>query len=290
LTSIPFHWPLALFFSPQMYLLHKQLNTLYQFWIHTELVGHLGPIEWIMNTPRHHSVHHARNRDYIDKNYAGVFIIWDRLFGTFIECDEPPVYGLVHPLNSWSQFWVQNHHIWHVVTTFRSTKGIRDKLRVLFYGPGWHKGTGRLGNVLEIPDVHRPQMKYDRSMGEEVLWLYVAWQTALILGAALIIPHLGLGRWGTLAANVYTWIGCLGVSLMMEDRKSGRMVEMTRNSCFLLGLAIAGRDLPHKTLVGLTAIMIISLLLLSKVKTKRRGVAINAPLFTIMKEVSSKTD
>lgn len=80
------------------------VNLTYQFWLHTDLVGRLDPIEWIFNTPSHHRVHHASNHEYLDRNYGGILIIWDRLFGTFAQ--ERPhvriVYGLLHPLASYN--------------------------------------------------------------------------------------------------------------------------------------------------------------------------------------------
>ena len=81
-----FYLPLALLgFPPLMFLTLNAANTLYQFWVHTRLIGKLGPMEWVFNTPSHHRVHHARNPQYIDKNHAGTLIVWDRLFGTFAE-------------------------------------------------------------------------------------------------------------------------------------------------------------------------------------------------------------
>merc|ERR1719347_1355456 len=94
--SVPFYLPLALFIPPSQALVHKELNLLFQFWIHTELVTHLGPLELVLNTASHHRVHHGANRYCLDKNYAGVLIIWDRMFGTFeSERDSDIVYGLV---------------------------------------------------------------------------------------------------------------------------------------------------------------------------------------------------
>ena len=88
---------MAFFVPPSIMLVHAQFNLLFQFWIHTEVVGDLGPLEYILNTSNHHRVHHGSNRYCLDKNYAGVLIVWDRLFGTFepIRNDEKLVYGLV---------------------------------------------------------------------------------------------------------------------------------------------------------------------------------------------------
>jgi sterol desaturase/sphingolipid hydroxylase (fatty acid hydroxylase superfamily) len=87
------------------------LNLLYQFWIHTDWVPKLGPLEWVLNTPSHHRVHHAANPEYLDKNYGGVLIVFDRLFGTFAAEREttPCRYGLVKPLMSNNPLWIVAH-------------------------------------------------------------------------------------------------------------------------------------------------------------------------------------
>ncbi|EDV28202.1 uncharacterized protein TRIADDRAFT_3988, partial [Trichoplax adhaerens] len=99
--------PLALLVPPPVFLVHIQLNLIFQFWIHTEVIDKIGPLEYFLNTPSHHRVHHSRNPQYIDKNYAGVLIIWDRIFGTFEPEDEEGVYGLTSPVATWNPLWVQ---------------------------------------------------------------------------------------------------------------------------------------------------------------------------------------
>ena len=107
-----FYLPLAVIgFPPAWYVAMSALNLLYQFWVHTEAIDKLGPLEWIFNTPSHHRVHQARNPQYLDKNYAGMFIIWDRMFGTFEPEVEEPVYGITKPLESWNPLWA-NFHAW----------------------------------------------------------------------------------------------------------------------------------------------------------------------------------
>lgn len=89
-------------FDPRLVLGLLVLNLRYQFFLHTEAIGRLGPLEWVLNTPAHHRVHHASNPPYLDRNYGGVLIVFDRLFGTFTaeRADEPPRYGLVRPVTS----------------------------------------------------------------------------------------------------------------------------------------------------------------------------------------------
>jgi alkylglycerol monooxygenase len=138
LFSWVFYLPLALLgFPPVWFAAMSSFDTLYQFWIHTRLIGKLGPLEWVLNTPSHHRVHHARNPKYLDKNYAGALIIWDRMFGTFQVEQEEPVYGLVKPLNSWNPLWA-NVHVWNeLIRDAWLAPRWSDKLRIWFMPPGW---------------------------------------------------------------------------------------------------------------------------------------------------------
>lgn len=102
------HWPYA---TTHSYLALSQWNTLYQFWVHTTLIRRLGPLEWVFNTPSHHRVHHDRR---VHRNYGGTLIVWDRMFGTFMdEHDEPAsgkervVYGTLTSPASWNPITVQ---------------------------------------------------------------------------------------------------------------------------------------------------------------------------------------
>ena len=115
------------------------LNLIYQFWVHTEHIRRLGPLEWIFVTPSNHRVHHARNPEYIDRNYGGVFILWDRLFGTFKDerADMPCVYGITTGLKSWNPLWA-NLHFWADTAKLAwRTRSWGDKLRIWFKPPGW---------------------------------------------------------------------------------------------------------------------------------------------------------
>ncbi|CAG0894543.1 unnamed protein product [Darwinula stevensoni] len=104
-----FYLPTALLGVPPSHILvHTQMNLMYQFWIHTETISSLGLLEYIINTPSHHRVHHGCNRYCIDKNYAGVLIIWDRIFGTFEPEGEQVVYGLTHAVSTFNPIKLQH--------------------------------------------------------------------------------------------------------------------------------------------------------------------------------------
>ncbi len=140
-TSIFFWMPSALFFPPWMVFLAMSWSLLYQFLLHTEAVDRLPrPIEFIFNTPSHHRVHHASQEQYLDKNYGGILIIWDRIFGTFEPEDERARYGLttnIHTHNPVKVAYGEYVNIWH---DLRAAGGWRDRLGLLFKGPGWQPG------------------------------------------------------------------------------------------------------------------------------------------------------
>ena len=154
LTEWVFFLPLAVAgFPPAMFLVMLTLNTLYQFFIHTRLVGRLGPLEWFLNTPSHHRVHHGINPRYVDRNYAGVLIIWDRLFGTFERESDEPVYGLVKPLGSFNPLWANTHRWFEIAAMSRRTRRLRDQIYAWFAPPEWRPAD--LGGPVIVPEPER---------------------------------------------------------------------------------------------------------------------------------------
>ncbi len=136
---ILFHVPLAyLGFHPVVVFLATAIVLEYQTFLHTESIRKLPrPFEWIMNTPSHHRVHHGANDAYIDKNYAGMFIIWDRLFGTFAEEKDPVVYGLKNPINSINPITVFFHGFVRLGRKISQARGVGDVFGALFAPPEW---------------------------------------------------------------------------------------------------------------------------------------------------------
>lgn len=135
--SWPFYLPLAFIgFEPIWFASMISLVTAYQFWIHTEHIDKLGPFEWIFNTPSHHRVHHGVDPEYLDKNHAGLFIIWDRMFGTFQLEKQRPQYGTVVPLKSWNPVWANLEYFKEIYLLSKKCRGW-DKLLVWFRSPEW---------------------------------------------------------------------------------------------------------------------------------------------------------
>jgi sterol desaturase/sphingolipid hydroxylase (fatty acid hydroxylase superfamily) len=125
-------------FQPAMVMTMQAISLLYQFWIHTEVVRSLGPLEAVLNTPSHHRVHHATNARYLDRNHAGIFIIWDRLFGTFEPetMDDKPVYGLTKNINTYNPLRIAFHEWIDIWQDLRHAPTLREKLASVFGRPG----------------------------------------------------------------------------------------------------------------------------------------------------------
>ena len=147
-----FYLPLPLAgFPPLMFLTLSSLNTLYQFWIHTRAIGRLGALEWLLNTPSNHRVHHGRNPKYIDRNHGGTLIVWDRLFGTYQAEEEEPVYGITKPLASWNPVWANFHYCVELLDLARGMRRWSDRVRLLLKPPGWRPA--ELGGLEQAPEV-----------------------------------------------------------------------------------------------------------------------------------------
>ncbi len=122
---------------PELVSLARDVNLLYQYWIHTDTIRSIGPFEDALNTPSHHRVHHGSNRKYIDRNHGSILIVWDRLFGTFQREDEPVVYGLTKNIHTYSPWRVASHeHVEMLRDVARSTSW-RERLSFVVRGPGW---------------------------------------------------------------------------------------------------------------------------------------------------------
>ena len=267
-----FYLPLAVLgFPPLMFLAVSSFNTLYQFWIHTRLIGRLGPLEWVLNTPSHHRVHHGRNPKYIDRNHGGTLIVWDRLFGTFQAEEEEPVYGITTPLRSWNPIWANLHYWVDLLDEARRTRRWTDRLRLLVKPPGWHPA--ELGGVVSPPAVDpRTYAKYDvglaRGMRAYVLvhfvFLNLATTVFLFRSATLLSP------WRAVAA-VALVVSLVSLGGLLDRRPWAVPLETAR----VLGGAPAAALAPLP-LVGAALVLVLaagSVLWLLRVRADGRAPA-----------------
>ena len=132
-------------FRPVMIFTMQAISLLYQFWIHTEMIHSLGPLEAVLNTPSHHRVHHGSNPQYIDRNHGGTLIVWDRLFRSFEPERERVRYGLTRNINTYNPFRIAFHEWLDIARDVRRAPGLGNKLRYIFGRPGWSHEAPALG-------------------------------------------------------------------------------------------------------------------------------------------------
>ncbi|XP_046337405.2 alkylglycerol monooxygenase-like [Haliotis rufescens] len=239
-----FYMPMALCVPPSIFCVHNQFNLLYQFWIHTETIEKLGPLEYIINTPSHHRVHHGRNPYCIDKNYGGTLIVWDLLFGTFQQEETRVVYGLVHPLSTWEPITAQLCQLNHIITTAWRIEGLGNKLSVVFKGPGWEPGKPRLGCKEDLPQVESPVRKYDRSVPVSVsayVWTHF---TLILVGYLYLSVHRqDFSTVMVLASVLYVCFSLSTFGLLYDNWKFSPVMELVRCAVFIMACEVM--DMPR---------------------------------------------
>ncbi len=215
-------------FPPLVFLACSSFNTLYQFWIHTRVIGKLGPLEWVLNTPSNHRVHHGRNPKYIDRNHGGTLIVWDRLFGSFQEEEEEPVYGITKPLASFNPVWANLHYWVELVDLAKRTGRLRDRVRVFLKPPGWRPED--LGGFQAAPEVDRATYrKWDVAVPPTVRF-YAGVQFALVLLGSGVLFNLQqrLSVPALVAGALLILAGLLAVGALIEGRRWARSFEAAR--------------------------------------------------------------
>jgi len=226
-----FYLPLFLIGFPlEIVLTVNAVNLLYQFWVHTQLIRSLGPLERVMMTPSHHRVHHAQNERYIDKNYGGMFIIWDRMFGTYEpESDEEPViFGIRKPLESWNPFWANLQVYDYLLFDARKAKRWQDKIGVWFHRTGWRPADVEEAYPKRSSDLQRFE-KFDPPIATTIS----RYAIAQFVVAIIVILWIGdvyakEGAQAVLIPCIGLWLLLLSLGLLNEGRASARALEFLR--------------------------------------------------------------
>jgi sterol desaturase/sphingolipid hydroxylase (fatty acid hydroxylase superfamily) len=149
-TFLPYS-ALALFgFQPAMIASARGINLLYQYWIHTDAIRSLGPLEEVLNTPSHHRVHHGSNHQYLDRNHGSILIVWDRLFGTYEREREPVVYGLTTNIESFDPVRIMTHEHSDMLRDVAQSTTWRERLSYVLRGPGWAYEQRRVRDVAGV--------------------------------------------------------------------------------------------------------------------------------------------
>ncbi len=265
LLSWIFYIPLALIGIPvEMFVAAYALNLVYQFWIHTRAVNRLwAPVEWVMNTPSHHRVHHGINPRYLDRNYAGVFIVWDRLFGTFEPETEEVVYGITKPLASWNPVWANVHVFVDIARGLRAARSWKDRAHVVFGPPGSEGAVIAAAEAVPVPAAMSPSTgtaadgerpKFDPAVPRPLAWYALAQFTAVLAGSVKILeaaPSLVLHEKAALV--FYVGLALTNVGGIFEGRRWAGPMEAARlltGAATFVALGAAGLAAPLLAATG----------------------------------------
>ena len=269
LMSWLFYMPLALLGVPvTMWVICHALNLVYQFWIHTRAVDRLGPLELVLNTPSHHRVHHGVNPEYQDRNYAGVLIVWDRLFGSFEPEVATPVYGLTKSLRSWNPVWANLHVFGDIWRNLRAASSWRDRVTAVFGHPGWRPP--ELGPpIVPVPVSADSYQKFEPPVPRS-LKSYALVQFVFVLAGAIALldaaAHLPLGS--ALAGGFYVVLSLANIGGILEARSWAGVSEAMR--LLVLGGAVAvlltSDDAPRWLLVAALGFALASLVWLLRLR------------------------
>ncbi len=209
-----------------------------QFWYHTQHINKMGWWEKIIVTPSHHRVHHAINKEYIDKNFSQIFIIWDKLFGTFQPelADVKPVYGITRPVRTWNPIKINFIHLWLLIKDAWHAKKWKDKFRIWLMPTGW-----RPDDVVEkfpiykIEDVYRFE-KYETEYSPALLtWSWVQLSMLLITISYLFANIASIGIPGIFVYGLFIFLTVYAYSELMDRNRFALVWEIIKN---ILGCAI----------------------------------------------------
>lgn len=248
-----FYCPLLLLgIPPEIFVTVAALNLIYQFWVHTEHIDRLGILDYILVTPSNHRIHHAQNKEYVDANYGGVFILWDRLFGTFIDerKDLKPIYGTSKPLKSWNPFWA-NFEVWvEMIRDAWRTEKWSDKVKVFFSRPKW-----RPEDVIQKYPIEKNDMSAFQKFDPKINLtskLFGFWQ--LVFGATFsmlvffnvsLMTYLDLFLVGFVLTSTLVF-----ASFLFENNFYGYYLELIRSGSVLVLVALGNLNFLQEVLMA----------------------------------------
>ncbi len=238
--------PAALLGVPPMVIaVIGPIHLFLQYWYHTQLIGKMGILEYLIVTPSQHRVHHAINPEYMDKNYGQVFNIWDRLFGSFQEelPDVPPVYGITRPARTWNPIKINFMHSWLLLKDAWRTKSWWDKIRIWFMPTGWRPAdVAAQYPVFKIEDPYHFE-KYDTKSS----WVFVAWAwVQMFFNYFLLVyffAYLGqIGSPGIFWYGAFIFASVFAYTELMDRNRYAMFFEIAKSALGLWGIYQMGGD------------------------------------------------
>jgi len=232
-----FYIPLYLLGIPaEVVITVGSLSLLYQFWVHTEHIPKLGWYEWVFVTPSNHRVHHAQNDIYLDRNYGGTFILWDRLFGTFQEEleEEPVIYGIRGPLHSWNPVRALTHIYMDMFRDSWRAARWQDKLKVWVARTGWQPADVAASHPRVKADLGTFK-KYNPVITAPIAW-YAFFQLVAVILLLEFMQRAELGYWGGVSGWVLLLATTVTTSLWLEGREARTVMKWEWLRLVFLGL------------------------------------------------------
>lgn len=211
------------------------INSFYQFWIHTQSIKKMPKwFEFVFNTPAHHRVHHGVNPKYLDKNHGGMFIIWDRIFGTFMEEEETPTFGITSNMNSWNPVYANTHYYIDLAKAGKTMK-FWDKIRLWFAKPGWLPNY--LGGAVKVSDVKADYKKYDiKATKSQNVYVFLQFISILIGACAFIYYFESLSLAFQIGGFLFLILSSVNCSGILEQKDWVKYTELIRIPMVILFL------------------------------------------------------
>ncbi len=237
--------PIALLGVPaEVVAIISPLHLFAQYWYHTRLIGRMGFLEKIIVTPSHHRVHHAINKIYLDKNLSQIFIIWDKLFGTFQEelDDEPPVYGVKRPVRTWNPFIINFIHLRQLIVDAWRTSSYLDKLLIWFKPTGWRpadvvdKYPLKVINDVHDYDKYYPKLSFAIQTWSWVQYMFIFLMTMFFFNTIAEVETLWIFVYGA-----YLFLCICSMTMLMDRSIYAWLVEVVK-SAVGLGLILYAGD------------------------------------------------
>lgn len=225
---------------PEVIATISPIHLFLQFWYHTRYIPKLGWLEYILVTPSIHRVHHAINKEYLDKNLSQIFIVWDRLFGTYQEelDDVPCVYGTKKPAQTWNPILINFQHLWLLIKDAWRTTNYWDKLRVWFMPTGWRPEDVRSKYPVSIIENPYSQVKYDTKASPSLqIWSWVQFTITLLLMLHMLIVLPDLNLTSLYLYGSFLFLSIFSFTTLMDRKPSAIWTESLKS---LFGLAIIG--------------------------------------------------
>lgn len=241
------------------------LHLFAQFWYHTRHINRMGFLEKIIVTPSHHRVHHAINPIYLDKNYGQIFIIWDRIFGTYqVELDEvPAVYGITRPVQTWNPIKINFMHIWLLIKDAWRAQKIGDKLRIWFMPLGWRpEDVASNFPVEKINDVYHFE-KYSPKLSQGLLYWSVIQLIILLLMISYLFGNIAeIGAPGIYIYGGYVFLSVYAMTELMDKNPMAWFWEMLKSGIGIFLIFSTGDWFKlNEKIPGLLPVLIVYLIL-----------------------------